>query len=180
MPTRFASSALHQFGSLAGAFGVQSLRQPCAIDNHALMRSPADLLDFIPCADIEFEPATIDPRDLGLGRNHHPKRRGRHVRDVDASAQGAFAGFEIGFDCIEGSVFHRHDQDRRCQNRGQRRVLEAVGEVLRLDRKAENTDGVGGDVFHRIVAIFVSRCAEALVRNWLLGGAAASPQGRTL
>src|ERR1700730_18950015 len=70
------------------------------------------------------------------------------MANVDGRADRALTGIEIGSDCIEGSVFHDHDQHGGSDHRRQYRVLEPVRKMLGLHEKAEGALGSNGYLPH--------------------------------
>ena len=64
-------------------------------------------------------------------------RRRRQMAHVDARAERAFAGVEIGLDGVERRILHHHDHDRRRQDRRQRHILESAGEMVGHDDETE-------------------------------------------
>src|SRR4029077_20997296 len=77
----------------------------------------------------------------------------RPMNYVDMRADGAFTVAEVRLDGIEGGVLHHHDHDGRRKNRGQRRILEAIREVVGSDDETKRAFGAYGyrsHVFSRL------------------------------
>src|SRR5215813_787540 len=107
------------------------------VDDHPGMRPDADLLGALGRPNRELDLAPVDSRCLGLAKDYASDCRRGEMADVDRRSYGALAGVEIGLDRIERGVFHDHDHDRRGENRRQRRVLEAVRQMLGLHEEGE-------------------------------------------
>ncbi len=101
------------------------------------MRSAADLFRLVARRHLEFDSLALDLDDLGFGPNLMTDGRGGKMPDIDRGADRALALLEIRPDRGKRRVFHDQDHHRRRQHLRQHRVLEAVGEMLRLHAQRE-------------------------------------------
>src|SRR5277367_2010198 len=122
-------------------FCLHSFGQSRQIDHHAFVCADANLLGSVGRANRELDAPSINLGHLRLAGDAPTGRGGGQMAYVDPCAQRAFACVKVWFDRIERRVLHDHDHDRRCQNRGQRRILETAREMVGQDDKSERTRG---------------------------------------
>ena len=79
------------------------------VDDNPGMRAGPDLLGTLGGSDGELDLPPVDFRHLGVPGDRASNRRCREMAHVDGRANRALAGIELGPDCIEGGVFHDHE-----------------------------------------------------------------------
>ncbi len=112
------------------------------------MGAAADLLQLVVRRDLEFDFLAIDAHHLGFGADLLANGGRGKMLYVDRSADRALARIEIRPDRGQRGVFHEQDHHRRRQHLRQHRVLESVGEMLRLDARAERALGANRNFAH--------------------------------
>src|SRR5205823_14073651 len=84
-----------------------------ALDDEALVRPFARLLQLVAHRHPEAEPASIDLDQLDRDRHRHPHRGRRQARDVDARADRRLAGREARRHRLDGRLLDHPDHVRR-------------------------------------------------------------------
>jgi len=106
---------------------IEAPCQPGEVNHHPLMGASANFLDLVIRGHGEDYPSPFDHGDFCLCRYALSDGCRCEMADVDSGANCAFAGFQIGANGIERSIFHHQDHHRRRQNRRQGGILKLIG-----------------------------------------------------
>jgi len=112
---------------------LEPLRKPRYIDNHAFVRTIADLLDFVARLHVKLDAAAVDLGHDGFGRHAMADWCCCEMVDIHAGADSAFARIEIVPHGVERGVFHCGHHHRRGEHRRQSHVFELVCQMTRCD-----------------------------------------------